>query len=633
MQFTPQQKTEIASKALWQFRISHNSFSEKKDLFRERKYLYANIERDDAKINIHTTRGIIRTLLSLYYKDQLTVHFSGQNPYVWEAGEEWNNVAKHDYKKMDMEVRDYQNQLNRFTKWVWIRFIYDRDQQNSLVKFEVVNPESRRPDPKGWLTPNNFNYMWFDRTMPIDELKMRTNLEMNEEEIAAYLSDDERMKQYSDTYGRYITDQWDNKDQVTIYYHLMYFEVDKKTIPLMCSFLWTELLTAKPIEPLMQLLNDEKSMYNVKRPVSLNYRDPIEWDPFGGNVLDLTEDKQKLKNLMFNLMKIKAVKQALWGTLFVDSEIYKGNKSLLENPTKTTKIVPVTSMPDKWVAGSVMQLPEDRIGQDAYQLLNLIDWAIQDSTNISEQKRGLTPEKEMTKAEAMVNETNADTNLLLANRVNARGEKQFWELIYVYYKHYFDSSSKKYVEINRGYWSTGIYYTREQLFDIIDPAISISNKSTVESMNAREIQAFQITYLQDIQNPTIPEISKRYLHRKYKRLLANMTRNELDIIHPPSPEEMKAKRDLLLLNRNIPVKVRNMQESHIDYIITYWFGLPTPANRASTEARIKAYIASGQSQQIQQAGMEDWGNKGMANAMSNQLVANSLQTQQETVQQ
>jgi len=622
--FSSEQKTEIYDKALSQFRLSHNTYSAKKDLFRERKPLIANIEKWDDKLNVNTLDWIIRTLLALYYMDELTVEFKWQNPYVWEAWEEWNNVAKNDYTEMDMEYHDFKVQLDRFSKWVGIRHVYDRDAKNNLILFDVVDPETRRPSPGGRGHPNEFNFMWFDRTVYIDELQNQTQLELSPSEITEYISDEEQQRMYSDTYGRMISDQAKNPNQVTLYYHYMYY--DSKCVQVL--MLWSKWLQIKTVDPLLAMMNDEKNKYNLKRPVSLNYWRPLKWDAFGLCVFDVAEDKQKFKTLLMNLMKIKAIKQALWWTLFVDSEIYRGNKSLLTNPTKTTKIIPVTNMVDKSVQNSVFALPEDQVWQDSYNLLNLINTTIEEDTSISNQVRWLTPEKEMTRAEVQDNRHSSDVNLLLANKVNARGEKQFYELMYIYYKHYFDSSSKKYVEINRGYTSTWIYYSRKELFDIVDPRITILNKSVVDGMNVKMVQAFQITYLQDIQDPTIPEISKRYLKRKYKRLLAWMNRHELDIIHPPSPEELKAKRDLLLLNRNLPVKVRNMQESHIDYIIIYSLWLPTPANKASTEMRIKAYIASWQAQQLQQAWMQQWwGQWGMVNSMWNQLVANSLQNQ------
>ena len=103
-----------------------------------------------------------------------------------------------------------------------------------------------------------------------------------------------------------------------------------------------------------------------------------------------------------------------------------------------------------------------------------------------------------------------------------------------------------------------------------------------------------------------------------------MSRHELDIIHPPSIEEMQAKNDLLLLNRNVPVKIRSMQENHIDYIIMYQLWLPTPACIAAIEMRKMAYIQSGQAAQMNQQIMNQAPNQWMANSAQAQLISKSL---------
>ncbi len=77
------------------------------------------------------------------------------------------------------------------------------------------------------------------------------------------------------------------------------------------AVVWNQdtLLFAKEIEPLI----DKKTKKASKQrfPVSLNYRDPKEGDPWGLCLYDVAEDKQKIKTLMLNLMRIKAVNEAL----------------------------------------------------------------------------------------------------------------------------------------------------------------------------------------------------------------------------------------------------------------------------------------------------------------------------------
>jgi hypothetical protein len=55
---------------------------------------------------------------------------------------------------------------------------------------------------------------------------------------------------------------------------------------------------------------------------------------------------------------------------------------------------------------------------------------------------------------------------------------------------------------------------------------------------------------------------------------------------------MDAKNHVLLLNRNIPVKVTSMDEDHYTYIVIYNSAIDTPAKFSAIESRKQAYIQS-----------------------------------------
>lgn len=55
-----------------------------------------------------------------------------------------------------------------------------------------------------------------------------------------------------------------------------------------------------------------------------------------------------------------------------------------------------------------------------------------------------------TASEATIAQENTNINKVLGNKINAWGEKTFWELRYMFYKHYFSEKDEKYVELTRG---------------------------------------------------------------------------------------------------------------------------------------------------------------------------------------
>lgn len=69
-------------------------------------------------------------------------------------------------------------------------------------------------------------------------------------------------------------------------------------------------------------------------------------------------------------------------------------------------------------------------------------------------------------------------------------------------------------------------------------------------------------------DPSTPEVSKRFLKRKYLRLSKSKP-SEIEIEAPLMPDEVQAKIDVDLLNRNIDIPVDNMDDDHLTYIIIY----------------------------------------------------------------
>lgn len=632
LKLSDMQITALMDKCAGEFSESYQAFNALKLRFNDRKDLIAKIDKAETELTDNTIAGLRRTYLALYYTDQMKVQVVGTNPYTRETWEDWTNMFESDYNNCNMDVRDYIVQTNRFDYWVGIRFVHWWNEKTNTPIYTVESPISRRPDPSWRLTPENFSYMAFERTANLQRVKevLRGYVAQDVlDTLSPSISPTEQQKEQAEKNHRLIQNAGGTKYDITLIYHLTMRDIDGsgEEVPIqVCLTNDKTFLYAKKIGALIDAMKSTNPQFqSLRRPVALNYFEPEEGNPFGISLFDYAEDPQKFKTLFFNLMKIKAVKQAMWGTMVIDKLAYKANKAILESKKVWMKILPVDSDPSRWVQGMASFLPEDQLSQDVYNFPQIIDAKLQDNLWLSDQVRWLDDGKVKTKAEVINTQQNANINLLLWNKINAWGERNFRSLFYVFYKHYRDSTSKKLVTINKGIMNTSIYYTRKDMIDYVDPMINVMNKSSIDQINTKALESLQLTFMQDVQDPAMPEISKRYLKRKMKRLIGWLSRHELDIIYPPSVEEMQAKQDILLLNRNIPVKIRSMDENHIDYIIIYQMALPTPATVSAIEMRKKAYIASWQAQQamlLQQQAMQ-WGNGGLVNAAQNQMLSQS----------
>jgi hypothetical protein len=626
LQLWEKEQDELLAQCCAEFSQSYQAFNTLKIRFNDRKDLIAKIDKAETELTDNTIAWIRRTLLALYYTDQMKVQVVWTNPYTRETWEDRTNMFESDYVNCNMDVLDYIVQTNRFDYWVGIRFIHWWNEKTSTPIYSVESPISRRPDPSWWLSPESFAYMTFERTANLKYVKSVLSEYVDQSvlnQLQWNISPTEQQKKEAEKTHRLIQNAWWTKDDVTILYHLTIWK--DKTVQV-CYSNDRLFLYAKEVWALTEAMNSTNpQLQSLKFPVALNYFEPEEGNPFGISLFDYAEDSQKFKTLMFNLMKIKAVKQAMGWTMVIDKLAYKANKAILESKKVWLKILPVDSDPGRGVMGMASFLPEDQLSQDVYNFPQIIDQKLQDNLGISDQVRWLDDGKVKTKAEVINSQQNANINLLLWNKINARGERTFRSLFYVFYKHYRDKTSKKLITINKWIMNTSIYYTRKDMIDYVDPMINVQNKSTVDQVNAKALENLQLTFMQDVQDASMPEISKRYLKRKMKRLIGWLSRHELDIIYPPSVEEMQAKQDILLLNRNIPVKIRSMDENHIDYIIMYQMALRTPATNSAIEMRKKAYIQSWQAMMAQQMAQQAmmWGNGWLINSAQNQMLSQS----------
>ena len=616
---------ELKSQVMAEYSLSKQSVEQKKQLFRDRQPLYSNINRDNLKINLHTIRWLIVTLLALYYEDELTVEFATRNIFTQDYAYNWNKIAEHDYDQHDMDIDDFINQKNRFIYWVWIRFFYGWDDELKTGLYDVINPMSRRPDPNWHTKPWNFQFMWFDRDVKVTEA-VDAERQYNSDKLTVNLSSEEYLNKRAMKNGRLLDQQdwWGGSVKnpsynwpITIYYHLTTF--DDKTVQV--AMFNGMILEVKHLEA-VDNENINGKMGKIKWPIALNYYDPQEWDPFWISVVDLSEDKQKLKNLLINLMKDKAVRQALGGTMFVDNDTFASNKAEFTKKTLWPTYIPVTTPVEGWVQKLIYKVPEDNISSDVYNMPWIIDAELRSDVGIDDQLRGINAGSKWTATEAQITQQNQNINLVLGNRINGWGNKQFWSVMYLMYKYYFSDKDKKFVRYSSASSSKSMFVTRRQIIDDVDPDIVIENRSAMRIRHTEMANKMERQLPFMMQSPTIPEISKTLYHRKLL-MLQGWDKNEIESrIVPLSPEEEAASEQILMLSRNIPITINDMSEDHLTFMIIYKNALDTPAKKAAIEMRRQAYINSGQQklhkQQQQEAWQWMWW---LANSIGNQVAS------------
>lgn len=606
--------------------ISKPATDAKKQLFRQRKELYANINRYDKKVNINLIRQFKQTLMALYFFDEIQAKFTSTDLFTWEKADNINNLAKYEYTNLDMDTTDYLVQDNKFEYGMGARVIKAWNPKTNTIDFTVLDSLAVFPDPNGRFHINDFEFFGFECQESIDNVlsnKDFYNLDMVEH---SFISNSQQLINIAEQQPRVIYNQDGMQsasgDMITLYYH--YCVVDGERLQVVTTYDETILLSAKVIEPLEAVAEIDASP--IKFPLALNYREPKKGDPRGICIYDIAEDKQKFMSLYANLMTIKAQKEALGDIVFIDSGVYQENKTALLKPTTGFKYISVKSngQPMDKIAYPLPQVP---ISTDVYQMTQFMENQAKSDMWISDLTRGVNDGQAKTATQVQTEQLNQNISLLLGSKINSKGEKVFRKLWYLRYYHYFSAKDKKYIEINKWISTVGDEITRKDIILPTIPNITIATKSVIEAENQKQAQWLEAMLPMFLTDMTLPEVSKRFLKRKLL-LLKWFPRQEVEIEIALTADEMDAREDVQFLNRNLPVNINNMNEDHLTYLIIYQSALSTAATKAAIMARKEAYIQSGQQQMQQQSAQLPNAMGWIANSMGNQMMANNLKTPQ-----
>lgn len=621
---TSEEVSELINKTVTEKTLWKNATEQKRQRFRDRQMLYNNPNSPNDKIRVNMVRWLINSLLALYYDDKPIVKRTSRDIFSYLEAENFNNVCDYDYDNLDMDISDYTNQKNRFFYWVGIRIIEWWDDVSKNPTYRVINPMSMYPDPNWHSTINNFQFVGFESMIGVDEIKENKDFE-NTDLVQQGMSADMQVNTQAMKYPRELSNGYAYTDgnTTTIYTHYTVYKWKSYQIILRNDRVP---LSIKEIWP----LNDKGC--KLKFPVALNYYEPDASDPRGINIFDIAEDKQKLKSLMLNLIRIQAIKQALWGKRFIDKAIYTKSKNILTTSAVWPQYVPVDT-PGWKISDMIHKEPVDAMSSDVYNFNTMIDVQSQVDSWIDAQNRWVANPNVNTATESEILQMNSNINMVLWTKINSWWEKTFREARYFFYKYYYSESDEKYVELNRGISQEWDLFTRKDIISTawVDPRIMIERRGMLEKQNAEVASKFLEYYPVYMSDPTTPPVAKRFLKRKAMKL-QGLTLREIEEWCPREPEELDAKQQISLLNYNIPVTIGDMKEDHYTYLVIYQSALLTPATKSAIEMRKQAYIQSWQNMRMQEAQMQAMSQMwGMMAMWWNAIASNGINQNQSRV--
>ena len=624
---------KIISQVINEYQSSIEFVTQKRDLFRSRENLYMDNTNQENKVYVRLVFSTEQTLKALFSQDEIGVEFQGRRVWAEEAAMNRQNLAKFDYEEMDLAAKKDQVQDDKLHYGVAVETWDSRDKVRKCPKVLVIDPRCRVPDiyadVNRW-----FSFHGFELSMTKYDFKpeagyFNTDSAMTDEqlqkEIEQYLSTGKTIEEARNlqaqnatrSLGTQLDIPWDNA-LYSIYRHMTILN-GRKYIVELANNMWL-LIRCQEIKPVRD--EEKKDPSLVQFPVVVRNWIEKRGDPYGISVPDILEDKQRMMQLFLNLNKIKAENEARGDIFFYDPNVVKNIDSLKIPSTDWPRYVKA----DLSRGTAMVEAPRSQVKSDAYNMPNILQSQGALDIGMDERTMGASQGAQISATENQRVQKNANLRLMLGMRVNNRAEKKFRDLLWLrVYQQFFKWNDKKNIYINS--WVGVTPSVVQQLDFSTSNVFDIKIKSKMDSV---EVMSAKITKVLPLINFALTRPWSKYSKDKLLRDVyqwAGLSKEDANVYIDLSSEEIQARQDLELINRNeMPKQCTNPDEDHRTYVVIYQSAVNTDAKWKAIEQRMQLYMLSGQAASAQQQMQNLWANDNLSNTQS-QVTSNAMNQQ------
>ena len=563
---------------MWEYRHGYEANRSKNSLFMTQKDIYST-KRNDELLRSQIFWSVSRTMQATCIINEPDVSWEDENVlYQMEA----RNFT-------DMYKTDYQNQNWWFDRYMWLEdvckywkavFLFTwYDSKKNVPTVQRIDPRFVYPYNDGSLLVKDYPFFWFDRVITykqLEELPVSANKDFKEMIVHNYdvyinwlETEDAFLRNictcYNATTGHY-----------TIHYHYTYiYDEDTKE-----NKLYLVLMLCDQILDIYDVPETDN-----KIPIAVYgfAYDAQDWR--GTSLVNIIEDWHRTEQLLLNLYKIKVTREAMWGNIFIDEQVFMNNINTLKNQSIKNRWFPV-KMRDltKPISSMVYELPQSQISSDLYNSLGMIkNKALAESfTNATAQWLGLSSNSDPNTATASkIQKINANMITSLQNQILSYWTKDFAELYRDFMLYHWRNSSKKVIRrVNN--WLSWTYKKVSKKDIRGDFSIMIVDPIIKDIIYQEKKNAYMWQYNMLVSDPKTPP----FLLNNIRRAIAyydGLDESEIDSVTEMSPEDYQCKMDVLLLNQNISIYIP--QNANIQMRLWYY-------NRAEdTDAKFRAIQA------------------------------------------
>lgn len=318
--------------------------------------------------------------------------------------------------------------------------------------------------------------------------------------------------------------------------------------------------------------------YNGVWPVIDRALYPMAHDWDGVSIPDITEDKQRARAILINL-GLKSAKVDVMPQYLFDKTRIKNKNDL---NFRSNKFIGV----DGRVDNAIQPVQKSTVHQYVNLIMDMLDTAAQRATATPEIQQGVPSDTQRTLGELNLVSSKVDTRYSMSAKIYGWSEKAFWRQWYRQYKMHFKTKiDEKIVRIqgpNAPLWRP---LTRENIIALVDPDVKIESRVISEAKRLRDQQSFQAFAGLVLQNP---ENNRRYIERKLAKL-QGVSKEELDMMFPPTVDELHAEDENILINAMKLPKI-SVNDDHRTHLEIHAKANQNPAGMAHIRAHKKLML-------------------------------------------
>lgn len=569
---------ELRQKIIWEYRHGYEANRSKNSLFMSQKDIYST-KRNDELLRSQIFWSCLRTMQATCIINEPDVSWEDENVLYQMEARNFTDMFKTDYvnEHWDFDRYMWLEDVAKYWKAVFLFSGYDKKKNVPVV--QRIDPRFIYPYNDGSLLVKDYPFFWFDRVITykqLEELPVAANADFKEmilHNYDVYLN----WLETEDAFLRNICTCYNaTTGHYTIHYHYTY--------------IYDEETGENKLYLVLMLCDQILDIYDVPEtdniiPVAVYgfAYDAQDW--WGTSLCNIVEDWHRTEQLLLNLYKIKVTREAMWGNIFIDEQVFMNNINSLKNQSIKNRWFPV-KMRDltKPISSMVYELPQTQISTDLYNSLGMIkNKALAESfTNATAQWLWLSANSDPNTATASkIQKINANMITSLQNQILAYGTKEFADLYREFMLYHWRNSSKKVIRrVNN--WLSWTYKKVSKKDIRGDFSIMVVDPILKAIMYDEKKKAYVEQYNMLVNDPRTPP----FLLNNIRRAIAYynwLDESEIDSVTELQPEEYQCKMDVLLLNQDVSVYIP--QNANIQMRLWYY-------NRAEdTDAKFRAIQA------------------------------------------